>query len=28
MGMATFTDDKAQVQLEFAHLGSLFKSIK
>jgi len=28
MGMATFTDDKTQVQLEFAHLGSLFKSIK
>lgn len=28
MGMATFTDDKEQVQQEFAHLGSLFKSIK
>ena len=28
MGMATFTDDKEQVQREFAHLGSLFKSIK
>lgn len=28
MGMATFTDDKEQVEREFAHLGSLFKSIK
>jgi pyridoxal phosphate enzyme (YggS family) len=28
MGMATFTDDKAQVRAEFAHLGSLFKQVK
>jgi pyridoxal phosphate enzyme (YggS family) len=28
MGMATFTDDKAQVKAEFAHLGSLFKQVK
>lgn len=28
MGMATFTDDKAQVRAEFAHLSSLFKQVK
>lgn len=28
MGMATFTNDKAQVKAEFAHLGSLFKQVK
>lgn len=28
MGMATFTDDKAQVQREFVHLAGLFKTIK
>jgi hypothetical protein len=28
MGMATFTDDKVQVQQEFAHLAELFKTIK
>lgn len=28
MGMATFTNDKAQVKAEFAHLGTLFKQVK
>lgn len=28
MGMASFTDDKQQVQSEFEHLASLFKKIK
>ncbi|UPT65234.1 MAG: YggS family pyridoxal phosphate-dependent enzyme [Sphingobacteriales bacterium JAD_PAG50586_3] len=28
MGMATFTDDKAQVQKEFGHLAALFNKVK